>query len=120
MPQVWKSSLAVDYEIPVSFPMSVTVEGIYTNNINGVMLKNYDLKQPDNSWQRFSGSDDRYIYPACSDISYNSKNAYVLTNNSEGWGAIGNITVNAEPVNEFKYNGSLYHHRIKRNFGYAW
>ncbi len=96
MPQVWKSSLAADFAVPVSFPLTVTLEGIYTKNINGVMLKNYDLQQPDNSWQRFSGPDNRYIYP--SDISYNSKNAYILTNNSEGWGAIGNITVNAEPV----------------------
>jgi hypothetical protein len=98
MPQVWKTSLAVDYELPVSFPMSVTVEGIFTKNLNGVMLKNYDLKQPDNTWQRFSGNDDRYIYPAKSDISYNSRNAYVLANNSDGWGAIGNITITAEPV----------------------
>jgi hypothetical protein len=96
MPQVWKSSLAVDYDIPVSFPMSVTVEGIYTKNLNGVMLQNYDLKQPDNTWLRFSGNDDRYIYP--STISYNKRNAYVLANNSEGWGAIGNITLKAEPV----------------------
>lgn len=96
MPQVWKSSLAVDYEIPVSFPLSVTLEGIYTKHLNDVMLKNYDLKQPDNTWLRFNGSDDRYIYP--SNVSYNKKNAYVLANNSEGWGAIGNITIKAEPV----------------------
>lgn len=98
MPQVWKSSLAIDYDLPVSFPLSVTLEGIYTKNINGVMLKNYDLKQPDNAWQRFSGNDTRYIYPASSSISYNSRNAYVLANNSEGWGAIGNITIHSEPV----------------------
>ncbi len=102
MPQVWKTSLAFDYELPVSFPLSVTVEGIYTNHINDVMLKNYNLKQPDNTWQRFSGSDDRYIYPPSSEITYTSRNAYVLTNNSEGWGAIGNITVNAEPVKDLR------------------
>ncbi len=97
MPQVWKSSLAIDYEIPVEFPFMVTLEGIYTKNINGIMLKNYNLKQPDDSWQRFNGPDDRYIYPGSSEITYTSKNAYVLANNSEGWGAIGNITVTAEP-----------------------
>ncbi|MFB6342342.1 TonB-dependent receptor domain-containing protein [Saccharicrinis sp. FJH62] len=96
MPQVWKSSLALDYNVPVSFPMTVTLEGIYTKNINGVMLKNYNLQEPDNTWQRFNGPDNRYIYP--DDITYTSKSAYVLTNNSEGWGAIGNITVKAEPV----------------------
>ncbi len=98
MPQVWKSSLAVDCNLPVSFPMTVTVEGIYTKNINGVMLKDYNLKQPDNSWQRFSGPDDRYIYPASANIRYTSKSAYMLSNNSDGWGAIGNITITAEPV----------------------
>jgi hypothetical protein len=98
MPQVWKSSLAVDYEIPASFPLSVTLEGIYTKSINDVMLKNYNLKQPDNSWQRFSGADTRYIYPASTALTYTSRNAYVLANNNEGWGAIGNITVTAAPL----------------------
>ena len=102
MPQVWKSSLALDYQVPVSFPMSVTVEGIYTKNLNGVMLKNYDLRQPDATWERFSGPDNRYIYPASDDISYNSKNAYVLSNTSKGWGAIGNITVKAEPTEDLR------------------
>ena len=61
MPQVWKTSLALDYQVPVSFPLSVTVESIFTQNLNGVMLKNYNLKQPDATWERFSGSDNRYI-----------------------------------------------------------
>tara|TARA_R110002050_G_scaffold94765_1_gene197097 strand:+ start:88848 stop:92126 length:3279 start_codon:yes stop_codon:yes gene_type:complete len=98
MPQVWKTSLAFDYQVPTSFPMQVTVEGIYTKTLNGVMLKNYNLMQPDATWERFSGSDDRYIYP--SDITYTSKDAYVLSNTSEGWGAIGNITVKAQPVQD--------------------
>lgn len=106
MPQVWKSSLAFDVEIPVSFPMSVTIEGIYTNNLNGVMLQNYDLKKPDDTWKRFAGSDNRYIYPASGDLSYNKKNAYVLVNNSEGWGAIGNITVHAKPVKNLRLMGA--------------
>ncbi len=98
MPQVWKTSMAIDYNLPVGFPMTVTLEGIYTNNLNGVMLKNYNLKQPDATWDRFSGPDDRYIYPGDSVIEYTSKHAYVLANNSEGWGAIGNITIVAEPI----------------------
>lgn len=102
MPQVWKTSLALDYQLPVSFPLSVTLEGIYTKNINGVMLENYNLKEPENTWQRFTGPDNRYIYPADSVLTYTSKNAYVLANNSEGWGAIGNITINAEPVNDLR------------------
>lgn len=98
MPQVWKSSVAVDYQVPTDFPMTVTVEGIFTKSLNAVQLKNYSLKQPDNTWERFGGSDDRYIYPA--DYKYQSRNAFVLSNNSEGWGAIANITVTAQPVKD--------------------
>lgn len=100
MPQVWKTSLAFDYQVPTSFPMQVTVEGIYTKTLNGVMLKNYNLMQPDATWDRFSGSDNRYIYPNEDDITYTDKDAYVLSNTSEGWGAIGNITVKAQPVHD--------------------
>lgn len=100
MPQVWKTSLAIDYQVPTSFPMQVTVEGIYTKTLNGVLLKNYNLMQPDATWERFSGSDNRYIYPDLDDISYTDTNAYVLSNTSEGWGAIGNITVKAQPVQD--------------------
>ncbi|MEX0987739.1 MAG: carboxypeptidase regulatory-like domain-containing protein [Bacteroidales bacterium] len=103
MPQVWKTSLAVDYEFPASFPLSITLEGIYTKTINGVMLKNYNIEQPDNTWQQFNGPDDRYIYPASADITYSSRNAYVLSNNSEGWGAIGNISVFAEPIENLNF-----------------
>lgn len=101
MPQVWKSSLALDYQVPASFPLSVTVEGIYTKNMNGVVLKNYNIEQPDATWTRFAGHDDRYIYPTTG-ITYTSKDAFVLSNTSKGWGAIGNITVNAEPVEDLK------------------
>ena len=102
MPQVWKTSLALDYQVPVSFPLSVTVESIFTQNLNGVMLKNYNLKQPDATWERFSGSDNRYIYPASADIEYNSTDAFVLSNTTQGWGSISNITVNAEPIEDLK------------------
>ncbi|MEE4175956.1 MAG: carboxypeptidase regulatory-like domain-containing protein [Bacteroides sp.] len=98
MPKVWKTSLAMDYEVPASFPMTVTLEGIYTKSINGVVLKNYNLEQPDNSWLRFNGPDDRYIYPELEEIEYTSKNAYVLSNTDEGWGATGNLTITAEPM----------------------
>lgn len=96
MPQVFKNSLAIDYKVPVSFPMTLTVEGIYTKTINGVMLQNYNLMQPDNTWEKFSGSDDRYIYP--DEYEYSSRDAFMLANTDEGWGAIGNITLIAEPV----------------------
>ena len=74
MPQVWKTSLALEYQLPTDFPLSITLEGVFTKNLNGVMLKNYDLKEPDATWERFNGPDDRYIYPAGAE-SYINRNA---------------------------------------------
>ncbi len=99
MPQVWKSSVAVDYKVPVEFPFSVTAEGMFTKNINAVMIENYAVRHPASSWARFAGPDRRYIYP--SDYLYNSsvKDACVLVNTNRGYGYTFNVTVNAEPVN---------------------
>jgi hypothetical protein len=99
MPQVWKSSGAVDYKIPVSFPFSATFEGIFTKNINAVMLDNYAVKNPDATWTRFAGPDNRYIFPA-GNYLYNAtvKDACVLTNTDKGYGYTLNLTLNAEPV----------------------
>ncbi len=97
MPQVWKSSIAVDYMIPVSFPLSVTGEFMYTKTINGIRLLNYNVKQSE-GWTRFNGADNRIIYPS-SDVYYsNVSDACVLTNTSKGYGYTANITVNAEPI----------------------
>lgn len=97
MPQVWKSSIAVDYQFPVNFPFSVTGEFMYTKNINAVMLDNYNIK-PSTDWERFAGSDNRLIYP--DNYTYNDKiqTACVLTNTSKGYGYTANITLNARPV----------------------
>jgi hypothetical protein len=99
MPQVWKSSLAVDYKVPVEFPLSVTAEGMFTKNINAVMIENYAVRHPASTWARFAGPDKRYIYPA--DYLYNStvKDACVLVNTNKGYGYTFNVTVNTEPVN---------------------
>ncbi len=98
MPQVWKSSAAVDFKVPVEFPISVTAEGIFTKNINAVMLDNYAVKHTSAAWTKFSGPDDRYIFPA--DYLYNSaiRDACVLINTNEGYGYTLNLTLNAEPV----------------------
>jgi len=117
MPQVWKTSLAVDYNFEVSFPMTVTLEGMYTNSIQGVMLKNYNLKEADDTWEKFGGDDDRYIYPDDDLIENTEKNAYVLANNSEGWGAIGNISLSAEPVKDLNLMAAYTHTESKEVSG---
>lgn len=101
MPQVWKSSAAVDYKLPVEFPFSLTAEGIFTKNINAVMLDNYAVRDPDETWTRFAGPDNRYIFP--SNYLYfpgstGVRDASVLVNTNEGYGYTFNLTATAEPV----------------------
>ncbi len=98
MPQVWKSSIAVDYQLPVSFPFTVTGEFMYTKNVNAVKLDNYNVKPVDETWERFAGSDNRVIYPDNFVYNDNINTACVLTNTSKGYGYTANITLNARPV----------------------
>ncbi len=102
MPMVAKVSLGVDYQLPVEFPLTVTLEGSFTKTIHGLMLSNYNIKSPD-TWDRMPGVDNRYIYPE--DYKYYKaskesalKDAYVLTNTNQGYGYTGNITINAQPI----------------------
>lgn len=110
MPQVWKSSVAVDYMIPASFPLSVTGEMTYTKNIHAVMLDNYNVKTSESaSWDRFSGPDNRLIYPSNHKYFSTIDDACVLTNTSKGYGLTTNITVNAEPVEDLNLMLSYTH-----------
>jgi hypothetical protein len=94
MPQVWKTSLAVDYAFKTSFPFSVTVEGIYNKTINGVSISDWSI--PDvGGFARFNGVDNRPIYPA--GYRTNTK-AFILENTRLGYGWSGNITIDAQPA----------------------
>jgi hypothetical protein len=53
-PQVWRTNLAVDRRLP--WNMSGTLEGIYTQDVNGISYINANLPPAD--W-RFVGADDR-------------------------------------------------------------
>ena len=94
MPMVWKTSLAFDYAIPVNFPFTVTVEGIFNKNINAATISDWSIPSVD-GFERFNGVDNRPIYPK--GFRQGTK-AFVLENTSKGYGWIGNITVNAQPV----------------------
>ena len=104
MPQVWKSSIAFDYNLPISFPLTLTGEFMYTRNINDVRLENYNMKNPDESWERFKGADNRFIYPKNKYYSddwadkIRLYDASVLTNTHKGYGWTANVTLKAQPV----------------------
>lgn len=112
MPQVWKTSVGVDYKIPVDFPLYVSGELIYMRNFNSVNITNWNIK-PIDEWskvERFAGPDNRVIYP--SDKSYQyypGTNAVVLTNSSKGHGLIESFTVNARPIENLKLMASYTH-----------
>ena len=60
----------------------------------------------------FQWSRQRYIYPASKVLNTSTNTAaYVLSNTNEGWGAIGNVTVTAEPVRNLNLMAA-YNHRI--------
>ena len=117
MPQVWKSSIALDYQFPVSFPLTLTGEFVYTKKINDVMLTNYNVKPVDDSWQRLNGADNRLIYP--SDYKYDESlgNACVLTNTHKGYGWTLNFTLNAEPVKDLHVMAAYTHTVMKEISG---
>ena len=94
MPQVWKTSLAVDYAFPTSFPFSATIEGIYNKTINGVSISDWSIPSV-GGFARFNGVDNRPLYPA--GYRTNTK-AFVLENTSRGYGWSSNITLNAQPA----------------------
>ena len=94
MPQVWKTSVAVDYQIPVDFPFTVSVEGIFNKTINAVSISDWSIKNV-GGFARFNGVDNRPIFPE--DFRSGTK-AFVLENTSKGYGWSANVTVNAQPA----------------------
>lgn len=106
MPQIWKTSIAVDYQFPVSIPMSITGEYIYNKTISGVCLSNWNIM--DNSgWATYTGADNRHIYPE--NHKYSSTDAYVLTNTSKGYGWTANVTFNITPTRGLDIMASYTH-----------
>jgi len=95
MPQVWKTSLALDYAFPVSFPFTVTLEGMFNKNINASTMEDWNMI-PVNGFAHFNGADNRPIYPG--NFMYTKSPAYVLTNTNKGYTWSGNITLNMSPV----------------------
>ena len=94
MPQVWKTSVAVDYQIPVDFPFTVSVEGIFNKTINAVSISDWAIPNV-GGFARFNGADNRPIYPAG---FRTATKAFMLENTSKGYGWSANITVNAQPA----------------------
>jgi len=119
MPQIWKSSVAVDYQIPVSFPFTATAEFMFNKNINAVIIDNINIQDPnENGWERFNGSDDRLIYPKDYSVTGSTKtNSVMLKNTSKGYGYTFNLTLNATPVENLNLMAAYTHTEQKEVSG---
>lgn len=113
MPQVWKTSIALDYSFPTSFPFSITAEGIFNKTVNGVSISDWSM-QPVNGFARWSGADNRPIYPAG---FRTATKAFVLENTHKGYGYSANVTLNMRPVEGLSLMAAYTHTASKELTG---
>ena len=109
MPQVWKSSLAIDYQFPVSFPFTITAEGIFNKTVNAVCISDWSIPNV-GGFPRLNGVDDRPVYP---DGFRNGTKAFVLENTKKGYGWSANVTLNLQPF-EWMSLMAAYTHTVQK------
>lgn len=112
LPQVFKTSLAIDYEPDdLAFPLAVSVEGIYNKDINAVYVENYN-QMSDDAAGRFAGVDNRMNYntvtPVQSRVS-KSGGAMVISNTDKGYSWSLGGTLKAEPIYGLKTEFAYIH-----------
>ena len=112
LPQVFKTSLAVDYEPDgLAFPLAVSVEGIYNKDINAVYVENYN-QISDDAAPRFNGADNRVNYKGIAAVQpavSKSGGAMVISNTDKGYSWSLGGTLKAEPVYGLKTELSYIH-----------
>lgn len=101
-PQVWRSNLAADIRLPADFVL--TLEGIYTKDINAVFHRDANLVKPTGT---LAGPDNRPTFPGGSANRINSSitNAIVLDNTSKGYSYA--LTAQLQKNFDFGLNGSI-------------
>ena len=113
MPQVWKTSLALDYNFPTSFPFSITAEGIFNKTINGVTISDWSML-PVQGFARLNGADNRPVFP---ENFRTGTKAFVLENTNKGYGYSANVTVNMRPVEAISLMAAYTHTASKELTG---
>ena len=127
MPQIWKSMIGIDWDVPVSFPMTLTLEGMFNKTLWGVRLVDWNLKYDmiANAGDdvRFNGPDNRVNYRLLvdeegnSNYTYGNHSAYVLTNSKEGYGYIVNAAIDVTPFKNFNLRAAYTHTESKEISG---
>ena len=116
MPQIWKTSLALDLQLPTSFPLSMTAEGMFNKTLWGVCMEDWNINNSKLT-ATFAGPDNRVNYNACSDYQYTDFSMYTMTNTNKGWGYTFNFTVNAEPIKNLQLMFAYTHTEAKEISG---
>lgn len=99
LPQNWKTTIALDYKVPVNFPFTLTAEGIFNKTLHGAYVDNVNLDFSDvDSWARFQGADRRLIYPADKAQVNPGKSVAYLTNTDAGYGINALFSVDMTPT----------------------
>ena len=106
MPQVWKTSLALDVTFPVSFPLTLTAEGIFNKTINAVSISDWSMANV-GGFARVNGADNRPIYP--SDFRGGRTKAFVLENTPKGYGWSANVQLNMQPIESLSLMAAYTH-----------
>jgi hypothetical protein len=115
MPQVWKTSIAFDYNVPVSFPFTISAEGIFNKTVNGVVLRDWSVKSTE-GFARLNGADNRPLYQdyqqtyvkADGSVA-NLPAAYVLENTNRGYGYSGTLSMNMRPTEALSLMAAYTH-----------
>lgn len=110
LPQVWKASLAIDYQVPVSFPFTLSGEFIFNKTLNETSISDWSIPSV-GGFARLNGVDNRPIYPT--GFRTNTK-AFVLENTSRGYGWTANLTANVQPA-EWVSLMAAYTHNVAKS-----
>ncbi len=78
-PQIWKTNLAIDHNLPNGFMLSL--EGMYNENINALVYNNYNLEPASNNPISFAGPDKRPRFGASGQTGAAATNAIRVQDN---------------------------------------
>jgi len=84
MPQIWRSSLAFDFKLPMGFRASV--EGLFTEVLQDVKFQNINLTDNVTYYDQGPKESPRYSAPSNGNAKVNTlfSNAFLLTNTNQG------------------------------------
>lgn len=103
LPQIWRSNLALDMELPGKFIL--TLEGLYSKDLNGIVQYNANQAAPIGNMNAHNGADTRPFFGAnnaARRINGGINEAIILSNTDQGY----SYSLTAQVSKEFSRNFS--------------